>query len=101
MAEEQITTEVKPGLKSTEFYVHTGVAVLSLLASLGVINPLSLTGIEHLLPPVVAGISQLVISIGGLVTALVSATNYSKKRTDAKINQAKMNVVAVRSAGPK
>jgi len=71
------TTEIKPGLKTTEFYVPTMTAALGLLVSLGLLT-------TPLADDVTTAIAAAVPAVVGLIGAVQAAAAYIKGRTSLK-----------------
>jgi hypothetical protein len=75
---------MKPGLKSTEFWVNVGVQVVGLLLALGVVTPDQSEVVKQALSDSGQLVSNVVSQVGGIIAMLASAFNYTGKRTELK-----------------
>lgn len=71
------TTEVKSGVKTSEFYMPTVTAALGLLVALGLLT-------TELADSVAGAIAAAVPAVVGLIGAVLAAVEYIKSRTAVK-----------------
>lgn len=71
-------TQEKPGVKTTEFYVSAVVIFTGLMVTFGVLSPEIAANLNN-------AFAQAAVAIFGLGTALITAVNYARGRTDLKL----------------
>jgi len=87
---DKVSTNPKPGLKSTEFYGHGIATILGAVASTGFLNPdmsKALNTAAEQMPQAVIIIDSIVdgiMQLGGLLLAVISQIKYGAGRAGAK-----------------
>ena len=71
---------MKPGIKSTEFWVVVGVQIVGLLLTLGIFTPEQASAFEKAIP-----------QLGGIAAMLAASFGYSISRGEAKKGEAIAN----------
>lgn len=79
--------ELKPGIKTTEFYGSAFVAILGALSATGIVNPDSMQHISGQVPEAVSIINSVIdgiIRLVGIGAAVMAQLGYTKGRAAAK-----------------
>lgn len=87
MVDETTTPDVKPGVKTSEFYLHLAVVILGALSTVaGIVESYAHGSITP---------AGAIMSIGGVLTATINALGYTSARTAIKTAAALLLVLSL------